>query len=133
MAEMRNLGVEQLVGELQYAKKRKKAFLFAILAEVGAIAIDSVQINPDDFSDEAVHLFSRLYMAALNVIYVRRLGADVDLTRELTFLERYQGEDGGWEQQALITIFAMLALGPEHASFERGLEFLRASPAKTAR
>ncbi len=125
MAEMRNFGVEQLVGELQYAKKRKKALLFTILAEVGAIAIDSVKINPDDFSDEAVHLFSRLYMAALNVIYARRLGSGVDLTRELTFLERAQGEDGGWEQQALITIFAMLALGPKHSSFERGLEFLR--------
>jgi squalene-hopene/tetraprenyl-beta-curcumene cyclase len=125
MAEMRNFGVEQLVGELQYAKKRKKALLFTILAEVGAIAIDSVQINPDDFSDEAVHLFSRLYMAALNVIYARRLGSGVDLTRELTFLERAQGEDGGWEQQALITIFAILALGPEHASFARGLDFLR--------
>jgi squalene-hopene/tetraprenyl-beta-curcumene cyclase len=126
MAEsMRNFGVEQLIGELQYAKKRKKALLVTILAEVGAIPIDSVQINPDDFSDEAVHLFSRLYMAALNVIYARRQGSDADMTRELSFLERTQGEDGGWEQQALITIFALLALGPEHSSFVKGLEFLK--------
>lgn len=126
MAEsMRNFGVEHLLGELQYAKKRKKALLFTILVEVGAIPIDSVKINPDDFSDEAVHLFSRLYMAALNIIYARRLGSDADLTKELAFLERSQGTNGGWEQQALITIFALLALGPEHSSFEKGLEFLK--------
>jgi len=122
---VRNFGVEHLLGELQYAKKRKKALLFTILAEVGAIPIDSVQINPDDFSDEAVHLFSRLYMAALNVIYARRQGSGADLTRELTFIESAQGEDGGWEQQALITIVALLALVPEHPSFEKGLQFLK--------
>lgn len=120
-----SFGVERLTGELHYAKKRKKALLFTILAEVGAISIDSVQLNPDDFSDEAVHLFSRLYMAALNVIYEKWKGTGADLTRESTFLEGAQGEDGGWEQQALITIAALLALGSKHPSFEKGLRFLK--------
>src|SRR5206468_4015237 len=32
--------------------------------------------------------------------------------------------NGGWEQQALITIAALLALGPRHTSFKQGLRFL---------
>jgi prenyltransferase beta subunit len=120
-----SFGVDRLTAELQYAKKRKKALLFTILAEVGAISITSVHLNPDDFSDGAVHLFSRLYMAALNLIYEKWKCSGADLTRERAFIEGAQGEDGGWEQQALITIAALLALGPEHPSFEKGLQFLK--------
>jgi squalene-hopene/tetraprenyl-beta-curcumene cyclase len=122
---MSSFGVNRLVGALQYAKKRKYALLSTILAEVGAVPFGMFTVNPDHFADEAVHLFSRLYVAALKIIHERWKKTGVDLTADVAFLAEAQGDNGGWEQQSLITIVALLALGSKHPSFEKGLEFLK--------
>lgn len=118
-------GVNRLLSGLQYARKRKQALLGTILAEVGAIPYSAISLDSEVFEDEAVHLFSQLYFAAVKLIHHRRACSGADLSAEIEFLERWQSEDGSWEQQSLITLAAMMALGPEHPAFGRGVGFLR--------
>lgn len=118
-------GVHRLLSGLRYARKRKKALLGTILAEVGAVSFDAVSLDPDVFEDEAVHLFSQLYFAALKIIHRERTGSAEDVSAEIAFLTDAQSPDGSWEQQSLITLAALFALGPEHPSFARGLGFLK--------
>lgn len=118
-------GVNRLLSGLQFARKRKQALLGTILAEVGAVPFETVALDPELFSDEAVHLFSHMYYAALKIIHERRVPSGVSLSADIAFLEDTQAEDGSWEQQSLITLAVLLALGPQHPSFHRGLAFLR--------
>lgn len=118
-------GVSRLLAGLRFARKRKQALLGTILAEVGAVPFESVGLDPELFSDEAVHLFSQMYYAALKLIHGRRSRSGENLSADVAFLEQSQAEDGGWEQQSLITLAALLALGPEHPAFEKGIAFLK--------
>ncbi|MFY0538085.1 prenyltransferase/squalene oxidase repeat-containing protein [Nannocystis pusilla] len=47
------------------------------------------------------------------------------MRRDAAFIAACQGSDGGWEQQSILTLAAMLGLGPAHPAFDRGLQFLR--------
>lgn len=118
-------GVSRLLSGLRYARKRKQALLGTILAEVGAVSFEAVALEPDVFSDEAVHLFSHMYLAALKIIHAKRACTGADVAGDVVFLAETQSPDGSWEQQSLITLAAILALGPGHPSFERGLGFLK--------
>jgi prenyltransferase beta subunit len=120
-----SFGLNRLLNTLEYAKKRKHALLAMILAEVGVMPFQSMASNPDRFADEAVHLFSRLYLTAMSVMRRRWRPAYEDTRQEVGFLTSTQGKNGGWEQQSLITILALLSLGPASASFDGGLRFLK--------
>lgn len=115
----------QLMAGLEYARRRKYGFLVMLLSEAGLVTLEEIGIGPEYFSDEAHHRFSRLYGAALRLIYSRRCGVDLDRQKDIDFLHKAQGLEGGWEQQSLITILAILGLGREHECFARGLEFLK--------
>jgi squalene-hopene/tetraprenyl-beta-curcumene cyclase len=117
--------LSQLMAGLEYARRRKYGFLVMLLSEAGLVTLEEVGLGPEYFSDEAHHRFSRLYGAALRLIYARRRGVTQDLQPDIDFLRKAQSLEGGWEQQSLITILAMLGLGREHECFGRGLEFLK--------
>ncbi|MFO0591084.1 MAG: prenyltransferase/squalene oxidase repeat-containing protein [Polyangiaceae bacterium] len=119
-------GQGRLLQGLKHARRRKKALIGTLLAEVSAISYESVTFDPQNFLDEVTHLFSEIYFAALKIIHGRRRGAsESSLGNDIAFLERMQAEGGSWEQQSLLTIVALLALGPASPSFEPGLSFLR--------
>jgi prenyltransferase beta subunit len=115
----------QLMAGLEYARRRKYAFLVMLLSEAGLVTLEEVGLGPEYFSDEAHHRFSRLYGAALRLIYGRRRGVALDRQKDIEFLRKAQGLEGGWEQQTLITILAILGMGREHECFAPGLEFLK--------
>lgn len=119
-------GLSRILQGLKHARKRKKALLGTLLAEVSAIPFESASFDPELFSDEVSHLFSQIYFAALKVIHGRRRAEPpADLAEDVDFLVETQATNGSWEQQSLLTLVALLALGPESPSFERGLAFLR--------
>jgi squalene-hopene/tetraprenyl-beta-curcumene cyclase len=118
-------GVHRLLSGLQFARKRKQALLGTILAEIGAVPFEAVALHPDQFAGEAVHRFSQMYHAALKIIHERRAPRGEDVSADIVFLEETQARDGSWEQQSLITLVALFALGPENRAFEEGLGFLK--------
>ncbi|MCP3060109.1 hypothetical protein LXT21_15100 [Myxococcus sp. K38C18041901] len=118
--------LQRLLGTLEYAKRRKKALLLMLMVELGLSSLEHSGVTPEDFGDQAVHRFSESYGAALRRIHARHSGGTS--TREegdLALLESRQATNGSWEQQSLITLVAMMALGPTHPAFPRGLRFLR--------
>jgi prenyltransferase beta subunit len=119
------VGIDELMEVLEYAKRRKYALLGMTLVEVGALPMESFHIDPNQLSQEAEHLFSRLYVTAIKVLYEKRRRSGANLKKELAFLAEAQGTNGGWQQQSLITSFALLALGPKHEAFANGLRFLK--------
>jgi prenyltransferase beta subunit len=114
-----------LLGSLEYARKRKHALLATILEEIGAVPPRSAPSDTHHLADEATHLFSRLYLAAMNLLHRRGALACEETRRDERFLLDHQGESGGWEQQSLITILALLTLDPASVPFDRGLRFLK--------
>ncbi len=118
--------LSRILQGLKHARKRKKALLGTLLAEVSAIPFEAAPFDPDLFSDEVAHLFSQIYFAALKVIHGQRAFAPpAGLEEDILFLEETQAENGSWEQQSLLTLVALIALGPRNRSFARGISFLR--------
>lgn len=119
-------GLSRILQGLRHARKRKKALLGTILAEVSAISFDSVEFDPAGLSDEVSHLFSQIYFAALKIIHGKRRGArPPEIAQDVAFLARTQATNGSWEQQSLLTLVALIALGGESPAFGPGLDFLR--------
>lgn len=119
-------GLNRILQGLRHARKRKKALLGTILAEVSAIPFDAADFDPEVLTDEVAHLFSQIYFAALKVIHGRRRGARApDLAPDIAFLTRAQASNGSWEQQSLLTLVALIALGRENPAFSSGVAFLR--------
>ena len=115
-----------LLGDLEYGKRRKKALLLMLMVEVGVLPLERTGMVLEDFSARAAHRFSQLYGAASRIIHDRYSGGtSKQVWYDLGFLESCQHANGSWEQQSLITLVAMLGLGPAHPAFARGLQFLR--------
>jgi squalene-hopene/tetraprenyl-beta-curcumene cyclase len=109
----------------EYALQRKRALLTMLLVELGVIPFHQSGLFPDDYATGAVHRFSRLYASALRLLHHRYQPPGIDTTEDLAFLAGAQAANGSWEQQVLITLFAMLALGTGHPAFERGFTYLQ--------
>ena len=119
-------GLSRILQGLKHARKRKKALLGTLLAEVSAIPFEAASFDPDLFSDEVAHLFSQIYFAALKVIHGRRRSeAPADLAADVAFLEQTQAANGSWEQQSLLTLVALTLAPALTPAVERGLAFLR--------
>lgn len=119
-------GLSRILQGLQHARRRKKALLGTLLAEVSAIPFAAAEFNPELLADEVAHLFSHIYFASLKLIHGRRRDTPAaELADDTAFLVETQAENGSWEQQSLLTIVALLALGPETPAFARGIAFLR--------
>ncbi len=112
---------------LRHARDRKKALLGTILAELSAIPFEIVDFDPALLAGQVAHSFSRIYFAAIKICRRRRQGASAaDRSADLSLLLETQAENGSWEQQSLLTLVALMAIGPQHPAFVRGLAFLRA-------
>lgn len=117
--------LEELLKDLRYGTSRKRHLLRVLLLEVGVLPElpEEQEAVPD--SHPSLHRFGRIYAAACRLILHRRQGRSVAGLPETAFLLETQGAQGGWEQQALLTLVALLGLGREHPEcFERGLRFL---------
>lgn len=119
--------LRQLMGGLEYARRRKHALLAMLLVELGLISLEEAQVGPEDFSDKAAHRFSQIYCSALRLMYHRKAPAGLDTSTDRRFLEASQAANGSWEQQGLLTLLAMMGLGRSHPSFWKGMEFLRST------
>ncbi len=117
--------LRQLMGSLEYGRRRKHALLAMLLVELGLITLEDAQVGPEDFSEKAAHRFSQIYCAALRLMYHRRVPQSVAPSSDQRFLEESQASNGSWEQQSLPTILAMMGLGRAHPAFWKGMEFLR--------
>ncbi|MFY1829246.1 prenyltransferase/squalene oxidase repeat-containing protein, partial [Myxococcus fulvus] len=118
--------LQRLMGPLAYAKRRKKALLLMLMVELGLSSLEHSGVIPEDFAERAVHRFSESYGAALRLIHARHAkSTSTPAAGDLALLESRQAPNGSWEQQSLITLVAMMALGPTHPAFARGLRFLR--------
>lgn len=118
--------LQRLLGTLAYGKRRKKALLLMLMVELGVLSLEHSGVTPEDFAERAVHRFSESYGAALRLIHARHSGGtSTRAGGDLALLESRQAPNGSWEQQSLITLVAMMALGPTHPAFPRGLRFLR--------
>jgi hypothetical protein len=117
--------LRQLMGGLEYAKRRKHALLAMLLVELKLISLEEAQVRPEDFSDQATHRFSQIYCSALRLMYHRQAPLGLDPSGDRRFLEECQAPNGSWEQQGLLTLLAMMGLGRTHAAFWRGMEYLR--------
>lgn len=112
--------------ELEYGRRRKQALLLMLMVELGCLSLERARVEPEDFAAQAAHRFSQLYGAALRMIHRRHAGGGaLDGGQDAALLETSQMENGSWEQQSLITVVAMMGLGPAHQAFRRGLEHLR--------
>ncbi len=117
--------LDGLLEGLRYGKDRKRHLLQVLLMELGVIPDVPELLESLPASHPSWHLFSRIYGAASRLILYRRQGRKVEALPEAAFLRETQGANGGWEQQALLTLVALLGLGREQPeSFSRGLEFL---------
>ncbi len=118
--------LNRLLGDLAYGKRRKKALLLMLMVELGVVPLERTRVVPEDFAARAAHRFSQLYGAASRIIHDRYSGGtSKQVWYDLAFLESCQDTNGSWEQQSLITLVAMMGLGPAHPAFQRGLQFLR--------
>ena len=118
--------LEGLLKDLQYGTSRKRHLLQVLLFEVGLRPGGQELLDTLPATHPSWHLFSRIYGAASRLILHRRLGREVDGLPEVAFLRDTQGANGGWEQQALLTLVALLGLGQEQPEcFARGLRFLQ--------
>lgn len=118
--------LNRILEGLRHARSRKMALLGTILAELSAIPFEAVDFDPDVLSDEVAHLFSQIYFAALKLCHGRHRGASAaDLAAEVAVLVETQAPNGSWEQQSLLTLIALIALGPQHPAFAPGLAFLQ--------
>jgi len=117
--------LEGLLKDLQYGTARKRHVLQVLLMEVELLPDDPHLLLELPASHPSWHLFSRIYAAACRLILYRRQGWSVSTLPEAAFLRDTQGANGGWEQQSLLTLVALLGLGrDEPECFERGLRFL---------
>jgi squalene-hopene/tetraprenyl-beta-curcumene cyclase len=117
--------LDGLLKDLQYGTDRKRHLLQVLLMEVGLLPDVPELLKALSTPHPSWHLFSRIYAAACRLMLRRRQGRRVDALPESAFLRDTQGANGGWEQQALLTLVALLGLGREFPeSFERGLRFL---------
>jgi hypothetical protein len=117
--------LDGLLKDLQYGTSRKRHLLQVLLLEVGLRPGGQELLETLPATHPSWHLFSRIYAAASRLILHRRLGLKVDGLPEVAFLRDTQGANGGWEQQALLTLVALLGLGQEQPEcFARGLRFL---------
>jgi hypothetical protein len=117
--------LRQLMGGLEYARRRKLALLAMLLVEIGLISLEEAQVRPEDFSEKAAHRFSRIYCSALRLMYHRKAPLSMNPIADVRFLEESQAANGSWEQQGLLTLLAMMGLGRTHPAFWMGLEYLR--------
>ena len=117
--------LQRVMASVEYASTRKRALLATLLLELDLVSPEEHAVAPEHFSVRAHHRFSRLYGAALRLILARKTGADVDGRDDAELLRRSQGADGSWEEQALITLLALLGLGREHECFAPGIRFLQ--------
>ncbi|WP_309893970.1 terpene cyclase/mutase family protein [Archangium sp.] len=118
--------LEGLLKDLQYGTSRKRHLLQVLLLEVGLRSGGEELLETLPATHPSWHLFSRIYAAASRLILHRRLGRTVTGLPEVAFLRDTQGANGGWEQQALLTLVALLGLGQEQPEcFARGLRFLQ--------
>jgi squalene-hopene/tetraprenyl-beta-curcumene cyclase len=112
--------------ELEYGQRRKRALLLMLMVELGCLPFERARVDPDDFAAQAAHRFSQIYCAALRMIHRRHAGGEaLQGGHDAALLESSQMPNGSWEQQSLITLMAMMGLGPAHPAFRRGLEHLR--------
>lgn len=117
--------LEELLKDLRYGTTRKRHLLQVLLLEVGLLPGLPAEQEAVPASHPSLHLFGRIYAAASRLILHRRQGRSVAALPETAFLLDTQGANGGWEQQALLTLVALLGLGREYPEcFERGLRFL---------
>ncbi|XYI03566.1 prenyltransferase/squalene oxidase repeat-containing protein [Sorangium sp. So ce1128] len=115
-----------LTRELEYGRRRKQALLLMLMVELGCLPLERARVEPEDFAAQAAHRFSQLYCAALRMIHRRHAGGGaLHDEQDAALLESSQSQNGSWEQQSLITVVAMMGLGPAHPAFRRGLEYLR--------
>ncbi|HET9285247.1 MAG TPA: prenyltransferase/squalene oxidase repeat-containing protein [Candidatus Angelobacter sp.] len=112
-------------GNAEYGLRRKRALLAMLLVELGVISFTDARLFIEDYSACATHLFSRIYAASLRLLHHRYQPLETSFLDDITYLTRTQNVNGSWEQQVLTTMFAMLALGPGHSAFTRGLTYLR--------
>jgi squalene-hopene/tetraprenyl-beta-curcumene cyclase len=117
--------LSHLMEGLEYGRRRKHALLTMLLVELGAVTLEQSLVQPEDFSALANHRFSQLYCAALRMMYHQRASPGAELRDERDFLLQSQSPNGSWEQQTLLTLLAMLALGSHHPAFWKGLEFIK--------
>jgi squalene-hopene/tetraprenyl-beta-curcumene cyclase len=117
--------LDELLGTLRYGKDRKRHLLQVLLMELGLLPDAPELLEAMPATHSSWHLFSRIYGSACRLILHRRQGRRVEGLPEATFLRETQGANGGWEQQALLSLVALLGLGREHPEcFEQGLRFL---------
>jgi squalene-hopene/tetraprenyl-beta-curcumene cyclase len=107
----------------EYGLQRKRAMLTMLLIELGVIPFADAGILPQEYTIGAAHRFSRLYAAALRVMHSRY--QPLDIASDLEFLTDTQSANGSWEQQVLITLVVLLAVGAAHPAFERGFRYLQ--------
>jgi squalene-hopene/tetraprenyl-beta-curcumene cyclase len=117
--------LDELLRTLRYGKDRKRHLLQVLLLELGVLTEAPEVLEALPATHPSWHFFSRIYASACRLILYRRQGRRVEEMPEALFLRAAQGANGGWEQQALLTLVALLGLGREQPEcFERGLRFL---------
>jgi squalene-hopene/tetraprenyl-beta-curcumene cyclase len=115
--------VSAIANSAEYGLRRKRALLAMLLVELGAVPFANAGILPQEYTIGAVHRFSQLYAAALRVMHCRY--QPLDIANDLDFLTSTQSANGSWEQQVLITLVVLLAIGAAHPAFERGFRYLQ--------
>jgi squalene-hopene/tetraprenyl-beta-curcumene cyclase len=115
--------VAAIAKSAEYGLQRKRALLTMLLVELGVIPFADARILPQEYTVGAAHRFSRLYAAALRVMHCRY--QPLDIANDLEFLTGAQSANGSWEQQVLITLVVLLAVGAAHPAFERGFCYLQ--------
>lgn len=115
--------VATVANNAEYGLRRKRALLTMLLVELGSISFADAGISPHEYTIGAAHRFSQLYAAALRVMHCRY--QSFDIANDLEFLTSTQSANGSWEQQVLITLVVLLAVGADHPAFERGFRYLQ--------
>jgi len=115
--------VAAVANSAEYGLRRKRALLTMLLVELGAMSFADAGISPHEYTIGAAHRFSQLYAAALRVMHCRY--QPLNIANDLEFLTSTQSANGSWEQQILITLVVLLAVGPDHLAFERGFRYLQ--------
>jgi squalene-hopene/tetraprenyl-beta-curcumene cyclase len=115
--------VAAVANSAEYGLRRKRALLTMLLVELGSISFADAGIFPHEYTIGAAHRFSQLYAAALRVMHCRYQSLDIE--NDLKFLTSTQNANGSWEQQVLITLVVLLAVGADHPAFERGFRYLQ--------
>lgn len=108
--------------------QRKRILFSVLLAEMGVLPFQTLELDWKLFESDEYHLFAALIMRAAKILYALGRGERAAIREtDIAFLIENQSPNGGWENHVLLTLSTLIALaklGVHREAVARGIAFV---------